>query len=78
VQNAVAWATEDLDLLSIRSRGTYVRVLEPMEEGDETFWEGANYVLALLSLVIIGVVWNARRRNEEPILQVKGEQQPAE
>jgi ABC-2 type transport system permease protein len=78
VQNAIAWATEDLDLLSIRSRGTQVRVLNPMEEGDESFWEGANYVLALASLVTIGFVWSARRRNEEPILQDAGTKQPAE
>jgi ABC-2 type transport system permease protein len=67
VQNSVAWATEDLDLLSIRSRGTYARVLEPMEENEQSFWEGANYVIALLALVVIGSVWNARRKNEQPI-----------
>jgi ABC-2 type transport system permease protein len=67
IQNAVAWATEDLDLLSIRARGTQVRVLIPMEEGEQSFWEGANYVVALIALVIIGSVWNSRRRNEEPM-----------
>ncbi len=67
VQNAVAWATEDLDLLNIRSRGTYARVLYDLSESEQSFWEGANYVVALLSLAVIGVVWNARRRNERPI-----------
>jgi ABC-2 type transport system permease protein len=67
VQNSVAWATEDLDLLNIRARGTYARVLEPMEENEQSFWEGANYVVALIALVFIGVVWNARRKSEEPI-----------
>jgi ABC-2 type transport system permease protein len=67
MQNAVAWSVEDLDLLNIRSRGTYARVLVPMTESDRAFWEGANYVLALASLVAIGVLWNVRRRNEEPM-----------
>jgi ABC-2 type transport system permease protein len=67
VQNGVAWSTEDLDLLNIRARGTYARVLDPLTESEQSFWEGANYVVALLALVVIGVVWNARRKNEQPI-----------
>jgi ABC-2 type transport system permease protein len=67
VQNGVAWSTEDLDLLNIRSRGTYARVLDPLTESRQSFWEGANYVVALLALVVIGIVWNAQRRNEQPI-----------
>ncbi len=67
VQNGVAWSTEDLDLLDIRSRGTYARVLAPMTESGQSLWEGANYVVALLALIVIGVVWNTRRRNEKPI-----------
>jgi len=67
VQNSVAWSTEDMDLLGIRARGTYARVLYPMSERGQSFWEGANYVIALLALVVIGIVWNARRRNEQPI-----------
>ncbi len=67
VQNAVAWATEDQDLLDIRARGTYARLLKDMNEGEQSFWEIANYVLALISLVAIGVVWNARRKNEQPM-----------
>jgi ABC-2 type transport system permease protein len=67
VQNAVAWSTEDMDLLNIRARGTSARVLAPMSEGEQSFWEGANYVVALLALAGIGIVWNARRRNEQPI-----------
>jgi len=67
VQNTVAWATEDLDLLNIRSRGTYARVLNPLTEGEQSFWEGVNYAAALLALAIIGVVWNTRRKNEQPM-----------
>ncbi len=67
LQNCVAWCTEDLDLLSIRSRGTQTRVLAPLTERQQSFWEGANYAVALLALVVIGIVWNSRRRNEEPM-----------
>jgi len=67
MQNAVAWCTEDTDLLEIRARGSYARVLAPMSEREQSFWEGANYVIALLSLVALGAVWNARRRNEQPL-----------
>ncbi|MBM4431622.1 MAG: hypothetical protein FJ026_14955, partial [Chloroflexi bacterium] len=67
IQNAVAWATEDLDLLNIRSRGTYARVLDPMTESEQSLWEGANYAVALLALIVIGVLWSARRRNEQPM-----------
>lgn len=67
VQNAVDWSVEDTELLAIRSRGTTSRVLNQMTEQDESFWEWMNYGLALASLIVIGVVWNVRRRNEKPI-----------
>ena len=67
MQNGVAWSTEDLDLLNIRSRGTYARVLKPMTGSQQSFWEGANYIVALLALFVIGIVWNLRRRNEQPM-----------
>jgi ABC-2 type transport system permease protein len=67
VQNAVAWSTEDLDLLTIRSRGTYARVLNPLTESEQSLWEGANYAIALLALAVIGVLWSTRRRNERPM-----------
>ena len=65
MQNAVAWSTEDTDLLEIRSRGTYARVLVPLTEREQSFWEGANYVLVLLGLTVLGIVWNTRRKNEQ-------------
>lgn len=68
VQNAVDWAVEDEDLLSIRSRGTYVRLLKSMSTEQQRFWEGLNYGVALVGLVVIGIVWNTWRRNEEPII----------
>jgi len=67
LQNAVDWSVEDEDLLSIRSRGTYARLLRPMEKSEQSFWEGLNYALALLVVIGIGVVWNARQRSEDPM-----------
>jgi ABC-2 type transport system permease protein len=67
VQNAVDWSVEDEDLLSIRTRGTYARLLEPLEQGQQTMWEGMNYVVALVALSVIAVVWNLRRRSEQPM-----------
>jgi ABC-2 type transport system permease protein len=67
LQNAVDWSVEDEDLLSIRSRGTYARLLKPLEKDEQSFWEGLNYALALLAVIGIGVVWNVRQRSEEPM-----------
>ncbi|MFZ5917765.1 MAG: Gldg family protein [Chloroflexota bacterium] len=67
LQNAVDWAVEDEDLLSIRSRGTYARLLGNLEQSEQSFWEWLNYGLALLAVIGIGVVWNTRQRNEEPM-----------
>jgi ABC-2 type transport system permease protein len=67
LQNAVDWAVEDADLLSIRSRGTQARLLRPLSQGEQSFWEGLNYVVALLGLGVIGLVWNNRRRHEAPM-----------
>ena len=74
LQNAVDWSVEDEDLLSIRSRGTYARLLEPLEKSEQSFWEGLNYALALLAVIGIGVVWNVRQRSEEPMPLVDVEQ----
>ncbi len=67
VQNAVDWSVEDLDLLSIRSRGTITRVLKPMDQREESTWEIANYLIAGVALIVVGVIWYYRRRNEQPI-----------
>lgn len=67
VQNAVDWSVEDEDLLTIRSRGTYARLLRPMDKKSQSLWEGLNYAVALIGLVAIGVVWNLQKRGEEPM-----------
>lgn len=67
MQNTVDWSVEDLDLLTIRSRGTSARVLAPMTERQQATWEYANYALALLAVIAIGVIWRIRQRNEMPM-----------
>lgn len=67
VQNAVAWCTEDLDLLDIRARGTYARVLNPLTEQQQAVWEVANYGVALVGLGAVGIVMAVRRRNKRPL-----------
>jgi ABC-2 type transport system permease protein len=67
LQNVVDWSVEDQDLLGIRSRGTFARLLEPLEQDDQSLWEGLNYGLALIALVAIGGVWTWRRRRQRPM-----------
>lgn len=70
IQNAIAWATEDLDLLSIRARGTSVRVLAALDDQQRSMVEAANYVVSFLALIVVGVVGSVRRRNEKPMALV--------
>ncbi len=67
VQNSVDWFVQDASLASIRSRGTTARLLKPLTAGEERFWETANYVLALLALLALGVIWRLRKRSEKPM-----------
>jgi ABC-2 type transport system permease protein len=71
MQNAVDWSVEDEDLLSIRSRGTYARLLEPLETGQQSFWEVLNYAVVFVALLGIGGVWTLRRRSEQPMQLVE-------
>jgi ABC-2 type transport system permease protein len=71
VQNAVDWSVEDDDLLTIRSRGTYARLLRPLDEGQKAAWMWGNYLVALVALVAISVVWAVRRRNDKPMFEVE-------
>jgi ABC-2 type transport system permease protein len=66
-QGAVSWSTEDLDLLTIRTRGMAVRVLKIVSERTQSLWEAGNYLIALLALVIIGAAWNVRRQTRRPL-----------
>ncbi len=71
LENAVDWAVEDDDLLSLRARGTYTRLLRPLEEREQTAWEAANYAVALIALIALGLVWNIRERGEKPMKLVE-------
>ncbi len=72
VQNIVDWASEDLDLLTIRSRGNVTRVLDPLEPNEQRMWEMANYVVALAALLAIYYAWRVRARDEKPLFQSTG------
>jgi ABC-2 type transport system permease protein len=67
IQNAVDWATEDADLLTIRGRGAGVRLLEPLSPGQQTGWEVGNYVAALLLVLLVGGWFLLRRHSEQPM-----------
>lgn len=53
--NAIDWSMEDASLLGIRARGNFNRTLPPMERKTQMFWEGLNYFLAALALVLVAV-----------------------
>jgi ABC-2 type transport system permease protein len=58
VENAVDWSLEDRDLLAIRGRAHFSRMLPSLNRPAQLFWEYLNYGLALLGLVL---VWLVRR-----------------
>ena len=67
VQNLLDWAVEDVDLLSIRSRGAYARTLRPLEAGAQSTWEGGNYLFVALALGAIVALTLVRRRTLKPM-----------
>ena len=65
LQNLVDWAVADVDLLSIRSRGTFARTLEPLDDSARGRWELINYALVVVALgLLVGGVFIRRRRLE--------------
>ncbi len=65
--NAIDWFTEDLSLASIRGRGSAARILPPIDEVAQNRWVMINYAVAIISLLLIGGVWQIQRRAEQPI-----------
>ncbi|MCX7901162.1 MAG: Gldg family protein, partial [Burkholderiaceae bacterium] len=59
--NLVDWSLEDPGLLAIRSRGRYVRLLEPMPPARQALWEYANYGFAAAGLALIWLFVRQRR-----------------
>jgi ABC-2 type transport system permease protein len=67
LQNAVDWAVEDTDLLSIRSRGAATRVLIPLNKKQQTFWEVGIYVIEIILLAGLVIYWQVKRRKNQAV-----------
>ena len=67
LQNTVDWLAEDEELLSLRSQGTYTRLLKPLDEREQTLWEALNYAVALIAVVALGGTWAVKQRSESPM-----------
>ena len=76
LQNSVDWSLEDEELLGLRFRGTYSRLLKPLGEQEQTLWEALNYGVALVALIALGAVWTIRQRSELPILLADDGEEP--
>jgi len=68
IQNLVDWCLEDIDLLKIRSRGRYARLLAPTTPGMRQAVEWGNYAFALVAVVAIGGATLRRRRHAQPMV----------
>ncbi len=71
LQNLIDWSVEDEDLLVIRSRGTFARLLMPLSHQQQTFWEGLNYGVAIVALLGISLYGGLYRRKERPLIASK-------
>jgi ABC-2 type transport system permease protein len=65
VQNAVDWSLEDRGLLTLRGRGQFSRLLEPVGREGRIFWETLNYLLALAGLALVYWLYRRGRRRLE-------------
>ncbi|MDX1994959.1 MAG: Gldg family protein [bacterium] len=67
ISNTIDWFTEDTALASIRASGATARLLNPLTDEEQSGWETGNYLFAVISIVVLGVVWQLRRRAEQPM-----------
>lgn len=67
VQNLIDFGLADTDLLSIRSRGTFVRTLLPMEPSERARYEYLNYAIVIIGLAVVILLTVGRRRSLKPI-----------
>ena len=67
VQNLIDLGLADTDLLSIRSRGTFVRTLLPMDSNARARYEYLNYGIVILGLAAVILLTLGRRRTLKPI-----------
>ena len=87
IQNLTDWCLEDVALLSIRSRGNYARTLISLPLANRRWLEWGNYLVALLSILIIGLASLGRRHRAKPLdlsspenndsIQYTGDKEPA-
>ena len=65
VQNAIDWSLEAPGLLTIRARSHFSRLLKPISQDTQRFWEYLSYAAGLGGLAIVfGLQRFARRRRE--------------
>lgn len=67
VQNMVDYGLEDVDLLSIRSRGTFARTLLPLEPKQRSTYELANYAFVVVALGALAAFTLTRRKRVQAI-----------
>ncbi|MEL7368251.1 MAG: Gldg family protein, partial [Myxococcota bacterium] len=67
VQNLVDFGLADTELLTIRSRGTFVRTLLPMEASERARYEYFNYGIVIFGLALVIVLTLGRRRSIKPL-----------
>lgn len=71
VQNALEWSLEDRGLLTLRGRGQFGRMLEPIAQSGRLFWESLNYALALGGLALVyGLYRRSRTRREQRYIEI--------
>jgi ABC-2 type transport system permease protein len=66
VHNLVDWAVTDTELLSIRSSGGFMRVLEVAED-ERRRWEAINYAIVALLLLVVVAATTLHRRTLVPM-----------
>jgi ABC-2 type transport system permease protein len=67
VQNIVDWTLEDTDLLSLRSRGVFTRLLSPLDEATQRQWELLTYALMAAGYLAVAAAAYFWRRSEQPM-----------
>ena len=67
VVNLADWCMEDVELLGIRSRGSFARTLVPTEEPVRRFLEWSNYAFALCAVFVLAWLSLGRRSKTRPV-----------
>ena len=67
IVNFVDWALEDESLTSIRARGNFNRTLQLGDETAQRIFEYTNYLLSILSVLVIAWLYRLRLRRERVV-----------